>query len=321
MMVKPNISVTVVIPSFGRPETLSTCLRGVGAQDRQPDEVLVVARYEDKATQDVARRHRAGLVLVDAPGAVAAVDRGIRAAASDVVAILDDDAIPAADWNSRIIASYAARPMLGALGGRDNVNGDDVSGSVDLPVGRIVRGKILGNHHLGMGIDRRARHLKGANMTVARVAATAIDWASLVEGRGAQIRWEFVLSLAIESQGFEVRYDPRIQVDHFPAPRPETDVREEWTSVKSRVLRHNEAVAVRRFGTPATAAAYLTRSFLVGDSRAPGTLIVAPLSVLRRDLSTWNRWWAGLRGLLAGTRSGRRSAVAHKVERTRMETS
>lgn len=312
-------SVTVVVPSFGRPETLSSCLRGVAAQGLRPDEVLVVARSEDQATQDVARRHEASLVLVDAPGAVAAVDRGIRRAASEIVAILDDDAIPATDWISRIVASYEARPQLGALGGRDNIHGDQASGSIDLPVGRIARGRIVGNHHLGMGIDRRAHHLKGANMAVARTAATALDWATLVEGSGAQIRWEFVLSLAIESQGLEVRYDPRIQVDHYPAARPEADGREEWTPVKSRVLRHNEAVAISRFGTPMTVAAYVARSFLIGDSRAPGTLAVVPLMLAHRDPSTWNRWWAGMRGLAAGIKTGHESAVAHEARRTRTE--
>src|SRR3954462_4455264 len=112
---------SVVVPSYGRPEVLAHCLAALDAQERAPDEVLVVSRRGDDATQEVVTEHPAPLatklVLVDTPGLVAAPNAGLEQAHGDVIAFTDDDARPHPDWLERIEQAFLADASLGGIGG------------------------------------------------------------------------------------------------------------------------------------------------------------------------------------------------------------
>jgi glycosyltransferase involved in cell wall biosynthesis len=122
------MKVTVLVPTFRRPADLTRCLEALQRQSRAPDEVIVVARPDDIATHTCLRDPavKGGLplsvALVETPGQVAALNRGLDAANGDVVAITDDDAAPRADWVERIAAAFGSDSRLGALGGRDWVH-------------------------------------------------------------------------------------------------------------------------------------------------------------------------------------------------------
>src|ERR1700754_469447 len=164
------MKITVLVPTFRRPDDLMRCLAALERQHRAPDEVVVVVRPDDHATHACLDAHgaknvagnvtrnvttkRLPLVVapVELPGQVAALNRGLDAAMGDVIAITDDDAAPHADWLARIEAHFAADPKLGALGGRDWVHekGGVLNGSRER-VGKLTRsGKLIGNHHLGV---------------------------------------------------------------------------------------------------------------------------------------------------------------------------
>src|SRR6201991_2991525 len=164
------MKITVLVPTFRRPDALTRCRAALERQHRAPDEVVVVARPDDEATHACLAAYlaehgaahvathvadkRLPLVVapVDAPGQVAALNRGLDAASGDVIAITDDDAAPHADWLARIEAHFAADAQLGALGGRDWVHekGAVLNGSRAL-VGKLTpSGKLIGNHHLGV---------------------------------------------------------------------------------------------------------------------------------------------------------------------------
>src|ERR1700754_4908726 len=154
-----TMKVTVLVPTYRRPADLARCLAALQRQSRLPDEVVVVARADDEATHACLRDPAVpgalplSVALVEAPGQVAALNRGLDAATGDVIAITDDDAAPHADWVRRIGAAFESDPRLGALGGRDWVHqkGGVLNGSRFL-VGKMMKsGKIIGNHHLGVG--------------------------------------------------------------------------------------------------------------------------------------------------------------------------
>src|SRR5437773_9957969 len=100
------MELSVVIPTYQRAGELRRCLRGLAAQTRMPAEVLVTARGDDTrswevlgdAPQDLPVR---GLTR-DAAGLVAALNAALCAAAGELVAITDDDAVPRPDWLERL---------------------------------------------------------------------------------------------------------------------------------------------------------------------------------------------------------------------------
>lgn len=275
------------------------CLDTVLAQDRAPDELIVVAQAWDAGTIEAARSRGARVVEVGEPGLAQAIEAGLGGAASDVVAFIDDDARALPGWLRAIEARFCADARLGILGGRDNVGGDRTSGVQGSPVGLVRRGKIIGNHHRGTGAFRYVDHVKGANMSMLRAPASTVPLSALVAGQGAQERNEFVLSLAIQAQGLRAGYDSTIQVDHFPAARARGDERTEIDRARIRVRRANEAAAFTFARGGRTWFAYLLRTVLLGDRAIPGLI----LALGRRD--GVRRFGASVRGILDGRAAGR----------------
>lgn len=112
-MTDPTVSVVVV--SHGRPDALARCLRAV-FQLRYPQlEVVVVA---DAAGLAAIAPHADQIKTVryDAANISVARNHGIAAAGGDVVAFLDDDAVPEPSWLTELIPGFAL-DGVGAVGG------------------------------------------------------------------------------------------------------------------------------------------------------------------------------------------------------------
>jgi glycosyltransferase involved in cell wall biosynthesis len=117
------MSVSVVIPTYRRPDLLARCLAAVVAQDLDDFEVIVA----DDAVDDAARRQVEGLTarvpvryvaVTGSHGPAAARNRGWHAACGDMVAFTDDDTIPDRGW---------LRAALAVIdGGADAVTGRTV---------------------------------------------------------------------------------------------------------------------------------------------------------------------------------------------------
>ncbi|MUK01961.1 glycosyltransferase [Vibrio cholerae] len=117
----------VVVPVFNEPDIART-LAALHAQADPSD--LGVYVVDNGSTDDTVQRVRrfaashpdlAVTVLSEAQkGTGAASDTGFRAAIADgfpLVARTDGDSEPAADWSSRILALFAARPEVHLVGG------------------------------------------------------------------------------------------------------------------------------------------------------------------------------------------------------------
>ena len=123
---EPLVKVSVIVPTYRRTADLARCLAALDAQERRPDEVIVIARHDDHATLDWLRTREANrpdprryVVLVHKPGVVAAYNLGIESACGDVLCFTDDDAAPHSDWVARIARAFQGDPGLGGLGGVD----------------------------------------------------------------------------------------------------------------------------------------------------------------------------------------------------------
>jgi glycosyltransferase involved in cell wall biosynthesis len=113
------VRVVVVIPCLDDAGFLAACLDSLAHQTRMPDEVLVVDNGSSDGSQDVARRARVSLQHEPVRGVWPAAARGydIAARTADVIARVDADSIPPADWVARVVAAFDADPTLDALTG------------------------------------------------------------------------------------------------------------------------------------------------------------------------------------------------------------
>ncbi len=112
-----GLRLSVVVVSAGRPEALRRCLLGLHQQALPGLEVVVVA---DAAGLAAARglpvRGALKLLPQRRPNIAAARNAGIGAAAGEIVAFVDDDAVPEPTWHRAVLDAFAA-PELAAITG------------------------------------------------------------------------------------------------------------------------------------------------------------------------------------------------------------
>src|SRR5690242_14893762 len=90
---------TVVICTRDRTEALERCLGAISALDYPSFDVLIVDNGSaGQASREVAARWGAGWTAEPRPGLSLARNRGAREARGDMVAYLDDDALPEPGW-------------------------------------------------------------------------------------------------------------------------------------------------------------------------------------------------------------------------------
>src|SRR5207247_3046342 len=104
------------------------------------------------------------------------------------------------DWIQRIELHFQRDDELGGVGGRDWVHrAAKVENGAAATVGRVRwYGRVIGNHHVGVGEQREVDVLKGANMSYRRAAVQVIGFDEQVRGSGAQVHFELALGLAVK---------------------------------------------------------------------------------------------------------------------------
>jgi cellulose synthase/poly-beta-1,6-N-acetylglucosamine synthase-like glycosyltransferase len=279
------LTIAVLIPTYHRPQYLVRCLDALKRQSRIPDEVLVVVRDADAETKALLEgcefaSSTLRVVTVIVPGVVAALNAGLEAARADIIAITDDDAVPRPDWLARINTHFRADPKVGGVGGRDWLHYDGkVDDGARKVVGRVQWfGRVIGNHHLGVGGPRRVDVLKGVNCAYRRTVLQCIGFDERLLGTGAQVHWELGLGLQLRRAGWKLIYDPAVAVDHYLAPRCGEDQRDryEWTNAA-----YNETLSLLEYVTPMRRLVFIVWAVLVGTRSSPG--LVQWLRVLPRE--------------------------------------
>lgn len=277
-------AVSVIVPTYRRPAHLRACLEGLSAQTRPPREVVVVRRAGDEETRRVvAERLRDGLVEVEVsvPGVLAAMHAGLERAVGDVIAFSDDDVVPRPDWLERLL-EHLADPAVGGVGGRDHTPQSVPPFTED--VGRVTRwGKLVGNHHVGVGPARDVALIKA----VGAYRREALALPRALRGEGAQAHFEVALCLWARKHGWRLVYDPSIVVDHDPAERYDADRRGAPTFRAVRDTAYNYVTCLLTLDRRLYARRALF-GLLVGDRAAPG-FARAAVAVARRDWPTVQR--------------------------------
>jgi glycosyltransferase involved in cell wall biosynthesis len=274
------MKITVIVPTYRRPKDLARCLEALKKQTRPADELVVVVRNTDEETWAFLKLFNPEFLplrteTVTAPGAIAAMNMGLDAASGDIVSFTDDDAAPHADWLERIEAHFLSDERLGGLGGRDWVYfGTELyKAEPKEEVGRVQWfGRVIGNHHLGIGKAREVDILKGVNMSFRRAAIANRYFDRRMRGTSAQIHFEIEFCLALKKAGWKLIYDPMLAVDHYRGERFDEDRRDQFSEIAMTNIVHNKTLALLEHLSPARRAIFLIWSVLVGTRGAPGFL-------------------------------------------------
>lgn len=112
-----GLPVSVVVVSQNRPDLLKRCLTGLSQVQYAPFEIIVVADAAGLAAlRDLPFADDIKTVPFDEANISAARNLGITHAAGQIVAFIDDDAVPEPQW-LRYLVSGARHPDVVAMGG------------------------------------------------------------------------------------------------------------------------------------------------------------------------------------------------------------
>jgi glycosyltransferase involved in cell wall biosynthesis len=175
-----DVTVAVVVCTRFRPAALRSCLCAIAALRRAPDELIIVDNSSgDKETEDLAREHSASYLVEPAIGLSRARNRGLSASKSEVVAFLDDDALPDEHWLELIIEPFSG-PQVAVVTG-DAILPDSAEGPNEPPFLTRLDKKDKQWFEIaafgGLGI--------GTNMALRRSACKVPDFFDERLGRGA----------------------------------------------------------------------------------------------------------------------------------------
>ncbi|MCC6396428.1 MAG: glycosyltransferase family 2 protein [Bacteroidetes bacterium] len=182
--------ISVIIPTVGR-ASLSQCLEGLARQALKPDDVQVV---EDKARRG--------------PGW--ARNEGIRKATGDILAFLDDDAVPPPDWLSSMVQAM------------DHAEADVAGGSFEEtdPVLREIRAlRPLPQQPMvdGLGLVGNSGNLLLRREVLDVLKARDGYWFTEEWGAFGSEDWELIMR--VRSYGFHLVYVP-VHVQHLRRVTP-----------------------------------------------------------------------------------------------------
>jgi len=232
------------------------------------------------------------------------MNAGLNSASGDIIAFTDDDAAPHSDWLARIEAHFLLDSRIGGVGGRDWVyHGTQLEDGVRKVVGRVQWfGRVIGEHHLGVGEPREVDVLKGVNMSFRRVAINELRFDQRMQGTGAQVNFEIAFSLALKRAGWKLIYDPKVAVNHYPAQRFDEDQRRSFNQIALSNAVHNETLILLEHLSPAHRAVFLVWAILVGTRESIG-LLQCLRFLPKQGLLAGQKLLASWRGRLQGWRT------------------
>jgi len=227
-------TISVIIPSLNDSGYLAACLDALARQSRQADEIIVVDNDSTDATADVA--HAAGARVVDEPlrGIWPATAAGFDAASGDVLARLDADSVPAADWLAEVERrmSHSDRPTV--------VTGSGVYYGGTAPRRWIARHLYIGGYFTWIGILLGHPPIFGSNYAIRRDAWLVLR--DLVHRGRADLHDDLDLAWWMQP-GMTVVYDRALIVG--VSSRPLESLPELWHRV--RMAFHTMAVEWREW--------------------------------------------------------------------------
>lgn len=268
--------VTVVVPVRDRLPELSQCLAALSR--RVPVLVVDDGSRDPDGVAARCREHGASLLrLAVNAGPAAARNAAVAATATELVAFLDSDCVPPADWLADLVGHFRD-PLVGAVAPR--VRGA-ANGRRVLARYARTRGPLdLGRWEAAVRPGSPVPYVPTAALVVRRTAlggGTPFDPA-LRYGEDVDLVWR------LHDAGWRVRYDPRTVVEHAEPQRWDTWLRRRYrygTSAAPLARRHGSRLAPLVLPPWPTAAGAL---LLLGHRRVGVLAAAVPAVALYRRL-------------------------------------
>lgn len=267
-------SVSVVINTLNRCAHLEDALRSLRNLDYPNFEVIVVNGPSTDATEAVLSAWQGNVKLerCGLPNLSMSRNVGIRAASGDIVAFIDDDAVPHPRWLTNIIP-YFSDHRVGAVGGYtiDNTG-------VRLQAGKTICDRFGNAYYVDEWFDERALCRPGTPYYRSLLGTNSAFRRSILQDIGgfdetfAYLLDETDVCLRIIDAGYRVLYEPNALVFHQYAPS---------------AIRDSNKVA-RTFYPSSTSKAYFVKRH--GEPLAP-KLALEELENYRAELLKCDQWY------------------------------
>lgn len=196
--------VSVVIPVRDDARHLERCLAALAGQTVAPLEVVVVDNASTDDSAAVALAHGARLVSEARVGIPAAAAAGYDAATGAVIARLDADSVPPADWVQQVQEALARRPDVVA------VTGVGVFRDAPPVLRRLLSVLYLGSYYLLGGLAAGHHVLWGSSMAVRRSAWEQVS--ATVHREDPELHDDMDLALTL-GPGARIALVPALAVD------------------------------------------------------------------------------------------------------------
>jgi len=230
-------TISVVIPTLDN-DTLVKALEAVLGQTRQPDEIVVVGRY-DKMLSEAFPQVR--FVDTQTPVcAAAARNRGITASRGDIVAFTDSDCIPAEDWLDRLEHAHASGAEV--VGGGVSLAGANFWAQSD---NVAMFHDFISEHPPGLRLLLPTLNLSVRRSVIAHIGL--LD-ESFPGAAAEDSDWTIRMRLA----GYALHFDPTAVVRHAPNRVSWRDIRRHWRNSGYSGIRVRHRYAAE-YQTPAFA--------------------------------------------------------------------
>jgi cellulose synthase/poly-beta-1,6-N-acetylglucosamine synthase-like glycosyltransferase len=305
-----NLTMAILIPTFKRANDLYRCLEALKLQERMPDEVVITVRDIDNETIEFLEKYdnkflNIKKIIVYEPGVISAMNAGISVVDCDITVLTDDDTAAYPDWLRLIEDHFNSDETIGAVGGRDH---QKIHPGSQKKVGILqYTGRIIGNHHLGVGPARPVDILKGANSAYRTEPLKKIGFDKRLLGEGAQVNWELGLGLAFKRAGWKLIYDPAVQLDHFVSVRHTEDQFHRGGAFNGKSHAeavHNETIFLWEHFDIMQRAVFLCWFLMIGTRSQPGLVQVLRL-LISGGLKSPEILSSTLKGRFLGIRNAR----------------
>lgn len=212
-------AVTIVIPTYNRPEELGRAVASVKAVRPSAAELIVVdqSTVGRRALADTLRRFDDLIYLrLERPGLTRARNAGIDAARAEIVLFMDDDAVMKPGCVEEHLARHAD-PAVGVVGGRIRQRGKASWAATDT-VAHLDASTGEGTGNFDSDYEGEVAYVSGGNLSVKkRVLAQAGPFNTRF--RGNALFEEVELCCRLRKHGYAIWYCPRAVVDHYPVDR------------------------------------------------------------------------------------------------------
>lgn len=309
------MKLSVIIPTYNRPDDLVRLFDSILGQLDEPEEVIVVIGPEDERKSVIVANEWATILTVmkfyeaERKSVIHSINLGFSKARNEIICLLDDDVWLPPDWSIKIKKAFEREEKMGAFGGRDRLQ-IDIPGLANPPLAKDVGifnwSGHKGNHHCGSQKSPvKVDVIKGVNLSFRRSAFACMQIEPALEGNGAETCWEVDICQRIILSGFYNLYDNNNYVLHFSSPRPSFDNRTDVFSAAWPKRIFNESFVMARFRPATEFFIWALRFFFIGTHVRPGiiwSIILFKTEGLKVLKLPWKNTVFMCRGVLNGLR-------------------